>query len=103
MAMGVESREIPKGLDGDDGAGECILLRNNGLEKRFRRVPCTSAEIGEQLSVIEKISAKDLEYTENEMTVRYSLEHVFTEPFSELYLSLLMAGRAEVAALTREG
>jgi len=37
------------------------------------------------------------------MTVRYSLEHLFKEPFSELYHSLLMAGRAEVAALTREG
>jgi len=47
MAMGVESQEIPEGLDGNGGAGECILLRDNGLEKDFQRVPCASAEIGE--------------------------------------------------------
>jgi hypothetical protein len=62
MAVRVESQEIPEGLDGDDGAWECILLRDNSLEKHFQRLPCTSAEIGEQLSVIEKISAKGLRY-----------------------------------------
>ncbi len=100
MAVRVESQEIPKGLDGNDGAGDCILLRHNGLEKHFQRVPCTSAQFGEQLSVIEKISAKDLGYAENEMTVRYGLEDFFAEPFPELHHPLLMTGRAEVAALT---
>jgi len=32
MAVRVESQEIPKGLDGNDGARDCILLRDNGLE-----------------------------------------------------------------------
>jgi hypothetical protein len=29
--MGVESQEIPKGLDGNGGHGDRILLRDNGL------------------------------------------------------------------------
>jgi len=99
MAMGVESQEIPKGLDGNGGAGECILLRDNGLEKDFQRVPCAAAQFGEQFSIIEEISPKDFGHAEYEMTVRYGLEHFFTEPFPELHYSLLMAGRAEVAAL----
>jgi hypothetical protein len=37
------------------------------------------------------------------MTVWYGLEYFFTEPFPKFHDSLLMAGRAEVAALTREG
>ena len=107
--MRVESQEIPEGLDGNDGAGDClpvrctqtgILLRHNGLEKHFQRVPCTSAQLGEESSVIEDVSPEDLGYAENEMTVRYGLEHFFTEPFPELHHPLLMTGRAEVAALT---
>ena len=75
----------PEGLDGNDGAGDCILLRDNVLEKRFQRVPCTSAQLGEESSVIEEVSPEDLGYAENEMTVRYGLEHFFTEPFPELH------------------
>jgi len=103
MAVRIESQEIPKGLDGNDGAGGCILLWNNGLEKHFQRVPCTSAQFGEESSVIEEVSPWDLGYAENEMTVRYGLEHFFTEPFPKLHHSLLMTGRAEVAAPTWEG
>ena len=75
----------PEGLDGNDGAGDCILLRDNVLEKHFQRVPCTSAQLGEESSVIEEVSPEDLGYAENEMTVRYSLEDFFTEPFPELH------------------
>ena len=103
MAVGVETQEIPKGLDGNDGAGDCILLWNNGLEKHFQRVPCTSAQFGEESSIIEEVSPEDLWCAKNEMTMWYSLEHLFTEPFPKFHHSLLMAGRAEVAALTREG
>ena len=103
MAVRVESQEIPKGLDGNDGTGDCILLQHNGLEKCFQRVPCTSAQLGEKSSVIKKISPEDLGYAENKMTVRYGLEHFFTEPFPEFHHPFLMTRGAEVAALTREG
>ena len=100
MAARVESQEIPKGLDGNDGAGECILLRDNGLEKDFQRVPCTSAQLREESSAIEEVSPEDLRYAENEMTVRYGLEHFFTEPFPELHHPFLMTRWTEMAALT---
>ena len=100
MAVGVETQEVPKGLDGNDGAGDCSLLRHNGLEKHFQRVPCTSAQLGEESSVIEEISPEDLGYAENEMTVRYSLEHFFTKPRPELHYPFLVTGGTEMAALT---
>ena len=103
MAVRVEPQEIPKGLDGNDGAGDCILLWDNGLEKHFQRVPCTSAQFGEESSIIEKVSPEDLWYAKNEMTVWYSLEHFFTEPFTEFHHPFLMTRWTEVAALTREG
>jgi hypothetical protein len=103
MAVRVEAQEIPKGLDGNDGTGDCIFLRDNNLEKRFQRLPCTSAQFGEETSVIEEASPEDLGYAENEMTVRYSLEHFFTKPFPEFHHPFLMTGGTEVAALTGEG
>ena len=99
MAVRVETQEIPKGLDGNDGAGDCIFLRDNSLEKRFQRLPCTSAQLGEESSVIEEVSPEDLGYAENEMTVRYGPKDLLTKPLPEFHLSLLMAGRAEMAAL----
>ena len=100
MAVRVEYQKIPKGLDGNDGAGDCILLWDNGLEKHFQRVPCTSTQFGEESSVIEEVSPEDLWYAENEMTVRYSLKHFFTEPFPEFHHPFLMTRWTEVAAFT---
>ena len=69
MAVGVETQEIPKGLDGNDGAGDCTLLWNNGLEKHFQGVPCTSAQFGEESSIIEEVSPEGFWRAKNEMTV----------------------------------
>lgn len=35
MAVGVESQEVAKGLDGDDGAGDGILLRHRNVNSTF--------------------------------------------------------------------
>ena len=70
MAVRVESQEIPKGLDGNDGAGNFILLWDNGLEKHFQRVPCTSAQLGEESVVIKGETPKDLWCVEGEVSVR---------------------------------
>jgi hypothetical protein len=99
----VESQEIPKALDGNDGAGDRHLLWDDGLEKHFQRLPCTSTQFGKESSVIEEVSPEDLWYAENEMPVRYGLEDFFTEPFPEFHHPFLMTRGAEVAALTREG
>jgi len=62
MAVRVESQEIPRGLDGNDGAGDRILLRDNGLEKNFQRVPCAAAQFGEESSIIDEVSPGDFGY-----------------------------------------
>jgi len=41
-----------KGLRGQ--VNDCILLRDNGLEKDFQTVPCTSAQFGQESPVIEE-------------------------------------------------
>ena len=103
MKVRVESQEIPKALDGNDGAGDRPLLWDDGLEKHVQRVPCTSAQSGKESSVIEEISAEDFGYAEDKMTVRHGLEDFFTEPFPEFHHPSLMTRWAEVASLTREG
>jgi len=45
MAVRVESEEVPKGLYGNDGAGDRIFLRNDRLKEGFKRIPGTPAEL----------------------------------------------------------
>ena len=100
--MRIESQKVAKGLDGNDGAGDCILLWDNGLEKQSQRVPPTATQVGEEFSVIEEIPPEDLWYAKNEMTVWYSLEHFFTEPFPEFHHPFLVTRWTEMAALAGE-
>jgi hypothetical protein len=60
MAVGVESEEVAKGLDGDDGAGDGIPFWNRRPKKEFQGFPGASAQIGKQNPVIEEIPAQDL-------------------------------------------
>lgn len=52
MAVGIESEEVTEGLNGDHCAGNGIILRDRLLEKYLQRFPGTSAELGQQLSII---------------------------------------------------
>ena len=52
MAVGIESEEIAKGLDGDDGAGDGIPLRHRLLKKELQGVPCAATQIGKKIPVI---------------------------------------------------
>ena len=47
-----------------------------------------------------EISAEDFGYAKDKMAVRDCLEHFLAEPFSEFNHPLLMAGWAEMPALT---
>jgi hypothetical protein len=42
---------------------------------------CTTAQFGEESSIIGEVSPEDLGYAKNEMTVCYGLEDFFTDPF----------------------
>ena len=96
--MRIIAKEITKGLDGNDSARDCILLRDNGLEKQFQRGPRTSAQFREESSVIEVIPPQDFGYAEDEMSVRDGLEDILTKPLTKFNDPLLMARWTEVTA-----
>jgi hypothetical protein len=103
MAVGIEPQEIAKGLDGDDGAGDGIPLRDRRLKKDLQGFPGAAAQVGKKVAIIEKIPAQDLREAEDEMPMGNLLEHVGTEPFPEFHHPLLMAGGTEMTALAGKG
>jgi len=103
MAVGIESEEVAEGLDGDDGAGDGILLRQPPPEERASGIPRRSDSDRKEDSGSpirsrtgsEKVTAEDFRDAEDDMSVGNLPEHVGTEPFPEFHHPLLMAGGAE--------
>jgi hypothetical protein len=62
VAVGIESEEIAEGLDSDDGTGNGIICRNRILDKNLQAFPCTAAEVGKKLLIIQKVTVEDLHY-----------------------------------------
>ena len=54
-------------LDGDDGAGDGIILRNCLLEKYLQGFLGAAAQIGKKLPVVEEVTSQDLRDAEDEM------------------------------------
>jgi predicted HD phosphohydrolase len=54
------------------------------------------------MRIIKEVQAEDFGNTEDEMTVGRLLENIQVEPLTKLHHAFLMAGRAEMTALTRE-
>src|SRR5664280_1144386 len=69
------------------------------LEKNLQGIPGAAAQIGKKLSIIQKVTTKDFRDTEDKMPVRNLLEYLHAQPLPEFHHALLMARRAEVAAL----
>ena len=86
MHMRMPSKEIAKRMYCHNGP----LFRYGFPEKFFQGFPAATAEIGEQLSVIEEIAAQDFGYAKDEMTVRNGLEDFFAKPFPEFHYTLLV-------------
>jgi hypothetical protein len=91
MQMRMPSKEIAKRMYCHNGPRNGPLFQYGFPEKFFQGFPAATAEIGEQLSVIEEIAAKDFGYAENKVPVRNCLEDFFTKPFPEFNNPLLMA------------
>jgi len=102
VAVGIQSEKIAEGLDSDDGAGDGIVFGNRILEKDLQGFPGTAAEIGQQLSIVEEVTAEDLRDAEYEMPVRNLLEYIHAEPFPEFHHALLVARWAEMTPLARK-
>ena len=98
VAVGIEAKEIAEGLNGDDRSGDGFLSRHGLLHKNFQRFPCTAAETGKKLPIIQEVTAEDFRDAEDEMAVRHFFEDIRAEPLPEFHHALLMAGWAEVAA-----
>ena len=102
VAVWIESEKVAEGLDRDDRAGDGFFFRYGLLHKHFQGFPGAAAEGGKQFSIIQKIPAKNLGNTEYEMPVGNLFEDIHTEPLAEFHHALLVAGRAEMAALAGE-
>jgi hypothetical protein len=74
MKMRMPSKEIAKRMYCHNGPRNGPLFQYGFPEKFFQSFPAATAEIGEQLSVIEEIAAKDFGYAENKVPVRNCLE-----------------------------
>ena len=103
MAMRVEALgKVPERLDGNDRAGQCGGFRNSRLEEVPQGMPTTTAELCQQISVMEEEAAEGSRYTQYEVPVRDRAKHVSAEPLAEPHDTFLMAGWAEVPSLARE-
>jgi len=91
VAAGVESEGSAERLHGDDCAGDGIVFRDRILEKNLQRFPGGAAQIGQQLPVIQKVTAEDFGDAEYEMTVRDLFQDIHAEPFTEFHHAFLMA------------
>ena len=89
--MRVQAEEIAEGLDSDDGTGDGIIFRNCILEKSLQGFPGATAEIGQQLPIIQKVTTEDFGDVEDEMPVRDLFEDIHAEPFTEFHHPLLVA------------
>ena len=91
VTVGIETQEIPEGLDGDDGAGNGIVLWDGLLEEDFQGLPGRAAQIGKKLPIIEEVTAEDFRDAEYKMMVGDLFEDIHAEPLSELYHAFLVA------------
>ena len=94
------SKEIAKRMYGDNGPWNCFLLLDGFVEKFLQGLPGTTAEVGKELAVVEKITAQNFGYAEDEMTVWNGLEDFFTQPLAKFHDTLLVTRWTEMAAFT---
>ena len=68
-------------VDGDNCAGNGILLRDDILEENLQGFPSATAQIMQKLAIMEKVPTQDLRDAEDEMPVRDTLEYIYAQPF----------------------
>lgn len=103
VAMGIEAEEVAKGLHGNDGAGDGLFSRDRLMKEDLQGFPGAADESGKELSIVEEVSAKVFRDAEDKMPVGGLFEDIHAQPLSEFHHALLMAERAEVAALAGKG
>src|SRR4030042_3565439 len=69
MAVGIESEKVAKSLDGNDGTGDGIPLRQRRLKEELQEFPGAATQIGKKIPVIEEVPAQDFRDAEDDMSV----------------------------------
>ena len=69
MAMGVESQQISKRLDGNGRSRHSISLWNRFPEKHPQGFPSTTTQFRKERTIVEEITSKDLGDAEDKMTM----------------------------------
>ena len=67
------------------------------------RLPCSTAELAEQLAAIRKIGSQKLGYSERPKTMTHLLDHFLAQEGAEEYSALRRAGGAEPSSGAGEG
>jgi len=96
------AQKITERMYGNDRPRNCALLRDHFLEKFLQGFPGAPAEFRKQLSVVEKITAKDFGYAEDKMTMWNFFEDFFTKPFTKFHNTLLVTGWTEMPSFARK-
>jgi hypothetical protein len=61
------------------------------------------AQLAEQFTIIEKITAKNFRNAENIVTMRYRMQYILLQVISELYYLFRMARWTEITTASTEG
>jgi len=91
VAMGLKFRKSPKVWIAMTAPGASPVLEE-AKEKHLQGIPGTAAQLGEEFSIIKKVTPEDFGQAEGEVAVRDGLEDFLTEPFAKFHHTLLMAG-----------
>ena len=74
--MGIMSDEIAKRLHSNNGAGDGVVLRDRLLDENLQGVPGAAAQIGQEFSIIQEVTAQNLRDTEDKMPMGNLFEGV---------------------------
>ena len=100
VAVGIVSQKIAEGLDGVDRSGTQLARRRRWLQIFADRLPGTTAQRRQPLSVVQEIPPQDLGNAQHHVPVRHGLDDVSAEPLTEFHHALLVARWAKMASFT---
>ena len=103
VQVGVEVQILAEGVNGHDDAGDAFGQAQARAQKLDQALVGDAAEVFEQIAVVAEVRAEHLGDAEHEMPVRHRIEDALGQQRPEELDLLLVAGRAEPAALAGEG
>ena len=97
---GIKILKIAKGLDRDHAAGHRVIISHTGFQILGQDFPGAPGKPGKQPAIGHKKYAKPFGDGKYPLAMRHMLQYFLAQPFTELDDSFLVAGGAEMTALT---